>query len=306
MVDVSVIIPAKNEEKNIGVCLESVFSSTFPENRFEVLVVDNGSEDSTVEIAKSKGAEVFQIPGVKISSLRNFGAEKAKGRLLAFIDADCTVSEDWLEKACRYIERDDIACFGSPPSIPENPTWVQSAWFNVRKKPNEIMETPWLESMNMFVKKETFLNSGGFNEELITCEDVDFSYRISNYGKILSDLGIKAVHHGEAKTVREFFRKERWRGKSNYHGLFSHGLRFDELPSLLLPLYFGLMPIILITQAILFSNLLVSLTLIILWQLPVLLVTSLKLRNRFRLRSFLRLFSLYNVYYVARFLAVIY
>jgi hypothetical protein len=54
----------------------------------------------------------------------------------------------------------------------------------------------------------------------------------------VSDSRIKSVHFGEAKTVLEFFRKERWRGQGNLRGLQSHGFYSEEVPSLLLPIYY--------------------------------------------------------------------
>jgi glycosyltransferase involved in cell wall biosynthesis len=301
--DFSVIIPAKNEEDNIGRCLESIFANDYPAEKFEVFVIDNGSNDATEQIARGMGAEVFSFPGGKISSLRNFGAEKSRGKILAFIDADCTVDRKWLQEASRYLDRGDVVCFGSAPVIPTKHTWVQHTWFMVRQKSEVVMEVAWLESMNMFIPQEAFLKVKGFDENLITCEDVDISYRLSKLGQIISDQKIKAIHHGEAKNLREFFRKEKWRGKSNYHGLFRHGLKISELPSLVLPLYFvGVLLASLgtmISGAYLMAGVFFSAA-----QLPIFALTLLKTRHDFGLTGFCRLLILYNIYFLARASAV--
>lgn len=231
----SIIIPAKNEAANIGRCLDSIFNIDWDRNKYEVIVVDNGSTDQTVEIVREKGAQVFVRPELTISGLRNFGAAHAAGKILVFIDADCTVAASWLEKASLYLIRKNVACFGSPPIVPDNATWVPKAWFAVRKKESDLCETDWLESMNMFVRKEVFASVGGFDESLITCEDYDLSMRLKKYGLIISDSSIVAVHHGEAATVGHFFRKELWRGKSNFAGMRQHGLTMSEIPSLFAP-----------------------------------------------------------------------
>ena len=304
MIEFSVIIPAKNEAKNIGPCIESIQRNVQDQNPYEIILVDNGSEDATVSIARSKGATVYIKPDMSISALRNFGAEVAKGNILAFMDADCTVSDDWLCAASRYSGEENIACYGSPPRIPESHTWVQSTWYNVRRKDNEVSRVPWLESMNMFVPKDLFIRVGGFNESLLTCEDVDISYRLSKHGDILSDTNIRAVHHGEAKTISDFFKKERWRGQSNMAGIKEHGVRLDELPSILLPLYFGLMPLLLCVFGSIYGVVAVLL-LTCLWQAPILLVSYLKLRKKFEIKPFFSLAALYNVYYAARFTAML-
>ena len=154
MVEVTVIIPAKNEEACIGNCIESISRNEYPADSYEIIVVDNGSSDSTVSIAKSHGAEVAIKHGVNVSALRNYGASMAKGSILAFVDADCTVASDWLGEAEKYFKRNDVACFGSTPGISDNSTWVQKTWLIVREKKNNETETAWLDSMNMFIRRE--------------------------------------------------------------------------------------------------------------------------------------------------------
>jgi len=306
VLDFSVIIPAKNEEANLPACLRSIFANNYPQGRYEVIVVDNGSDDRTVALAESHGARVARLPHVTISALRNHGAGIARGQVLVFIDADCTVAADWLKQASRYLQRQDVALFGSPPGIPRDSTWVQRTWFLVRgKRGEEVTEVTWLESMNMFVPRRLFLDLGGFNEDLITCEDVDISYRLAEYGKIISDLRIEATHHGEARTVKEFFRKEKWRGKSNYIGLQVHGLRWAEVPSLVLPLYFLLMPVLACVAWFIGDSWHYFLAGCMLWQLPIVLIVLLKLRTLVvSLGKVGRLWLLYNVYYGARAIAV--
>jgi glycosyltransferase involved in cell wall biosynthesis len=237
---VSIIIPAYNEEASLPLCLKSIADLDWPKTHLEVIVIDNGSIDSTCDIARSFGAIVLQDDTKNVSGLRNLGAGHARGDILAFVDADCVVSPDWVACAARYFGDDTVAAWGSAPKIPENATWVQNTWFIVRQKKTHVADVDWLESMNLFVAKKVFMKAGGFDESLETCEDVDFSYRVSAYGKIVSDRSIKVVHLGEAATMAEFFKKELWRGRSSFSGVFAHGISFKELPSLAVPVYFGI------------------------------------------------------------------
>jgi glycosyltransferase involved in cell wall biosynthesis len=238
---VSVVIPAYNEEEMIAQCLASIKRGDYPKERYQIIVVDNGSQDRTREISRSHGAVVWEDREKKVSGLRNLGAFHAIGDLLAFVDADCIVAENWLSEGVRYFSDEEVVAWGAAPLPPDNSTWVQETWYSVRKAKFSIQTVEWLESMNLFVRKKDFEKVGGFSENLVTAEDVDFCYRLSGLGtgKILSDQNIRVVHLGEAVSIKTFFKKELWRGLGNIKSLRHHKAEIDELPSLLLPLYFG-------------------------------------------------------------------
>jgi GT2 family glycosyltransferase len=276
-----------------------VFSTDFPAGDYEVIVVDNGSLDRTREIARARGATVYELQGGNISTLRNFGARKAAGEILVFLDADCTVPHNWFQEAGKYLDRDDIVCFGSQPVIPDNASWVSKTWILVREMSVDVEDVFWLASTNMFIRKKVFLEAGGFNEKLETCEDVDLSYRLSGNGRIVADKHISAIHHREPATVKEFFRKERWRGKSNYSSVKEHGFRFDEMPSLILPLFYLAMLLLAIVFA-LTGHCILSVVTAVIWQVPLLAIVCMKLFRVKRFGSFFQLFALYNIYFCAR------
>jgi hypothetical protein len=87
------------------------------------------------------------------------------------------------------------------------------------------------------VRRADFLAVAGFNERLETVEDVDLCYRLAQRGTILCNPAMEAIHWGEARNIQTFWRKEVWRAKSNFKGVWSHGLGWDEVPSLGYPLY---------------------------------------------------------------------
>ncbi|UFS69123.1 glycosyltransferase [Geomonas sp. RF6] len=303
----SIIIPAKNEEQNIGRCLASIFATECHADDFEVVVVDNGSSDDTARIAREMGAIVYVVPGWTIGALRNLAASRTTGEILAFIDADCTVSPTWLSDAARHLATPEVVCFGSPPQVPPDATWVQRAWYQVRRKKVSLGETEWLESMNMFVRREAFLACGGFDEKLVTCEDYDLSLRLRALGKLVTDSDVVAFHFGEAATVKHFFHKEYWRGIGNLKGAMRHGVTRSEIPSLLIPVLHALVTITVVVTIMLGDSLPLQLTcgillLFLLWQ-SLLLVTSLvKYYQRTPSRA-VQIFLLLNVYYLARGLA---
>jgi glycosyltransferase involved in cell wall biosynthesis len=309
--DFSIIIPAKNEEINISNCLDSIRAINYPTEKYEVIVVDNGSSDQTVEIATSKGAKVFVLPDLTISALRNYGASQAEGQILAFLDADCTVDSDWLKAAATYLDADDVVSFGSPAILPDVTTWVQRAWFPVRGKQVGVFEVDWHESANVFVRKDAFEVVGGFDESLVTCEDYDLSVRLRKYGRLLSDDRIRAIHHREPATISEFYSKELWRATSNRERLLGKKFDFHELPSLLLPLiylFLGVLTVVCFLALNFFdtrSMVWGFLLLLFAWQGPLIFIAIWKNRNKFRFLESFQLYLLVNVYFLARGVATI-
>lgn len=248
---ISVIIPSKNEENRIQICLSCIFSMNFDSDRLEVIVVDNGSTDSTVNIAKEFGCTVYVMPELTIAGLRNFGAKKATANIIGFVDADIEVHDNWAKNGVALFNlKSDVACVTGKIKISSNPTWVEKTWGLNRDIKRGQFKVNWISSMNMIIRKDSFLEVGGFNENLITCEDVDLSYRLKEKGfSLLYDDSIEVTHHGEAKSIKELFKKEKWRGTSMIDVILSHGLTKSELPSLLqlfffliclsVPLYFA-------------------------------------------------------------------
>lgn len=308
MLSFSIIIPARNEERYIGRCLQSIRAVKWPSDDYEVLLIDNGSSDRTAQIATDHGARVYIRPGDSVAGLRNFGASQSVGKILVFIDADCTVSPEWLSKASQYLDQAEVVSFGSPPVVPDDCTWVQHAWFHIRRKAG-VAETEWLESMNMFVRKEAFEQVGGFNPELVTCEDYDLSVRLRSLGRLISDDRILAVHHGEASSLGHFFRKEHWRALGNIRGMGSHSFDWRELPSVLLPLiycFFVLAMVVCLFTALFFQRdfFMYGLgVLLLVWQIPIWLLAFWKVRRNGGIIEASQLYMLLNIYFFARGLA---
>ena len=237
---VSFVIPVLNGERDIARCLCAIQSLHCPPKTYEVIVLDNGSTDRTTHVVQELGFNCVIIPKVHVSSLRNQGVAMARGDFVAFVDADVEITPDWLRNSLVVFNDRQVVASGCFPLVPKEATWVQKAW-DVHQRGRQPIHTPrpvsWLPSMNLMVRREDFLAVSGFNEQLETVEDVDLCYRIGQRGTILWNPAMEAIHWGEARDLRTFWRKERWRSTSNLSGVLSHGLRWDELPSLGYPLY---------------------------------------------------------------------
>jgi glycosyltransferase involved in cell wall biosynthesis len=213
---VSIIIPALNEEKMIGRCLESLAQLEFPRDRFEVILVDNGSSDRTVAIAGSfedrLHLTILSKTGVRISALRNLGAQEARGSILAFLDADCLAPEDWLDRILELTPTQAAGIVGAHYLLPENSSWVGRTWHRYQEagKAGEVSHVP---AGDLIMRREDFLRLGGFDETIQTNEDYELCERVRAAGmnvRAFPEIGV--VHLGTAHSLRVFFRKQAWHG----------------------------------------------------------------------------------------------
>ena len=296
---ISFIVPAKNEEHNIERCLCSILSVDYPKDKFEIILLDNGSTDRTVEIAKGRGVNVHILPELNISGLRNFGAQSAKGDYLAFIDADVTIFENWIQVCLATLDKFKCLAVGASPMIPEKSTWIERLWHKQIEVRDHIGPRPWIASMNFFVEKNTFLSVGGFDEKLKTCEDVDLGYRLSKITKIFYNKDIKAVHYGEAKTVKGFLKKEYWRGISGFESFLRNKRNIREIFSLVSFLFFICFGLALITSLFTLSLGCFFLSLLIFIVFPLIRAVRIQYKSN-QIKGFWGQFFIWSLYFLAR------
>jgi len=215
-VSISIIIPALNEEKMIGRCLESLTKLAFGHDRFEVLVVDNGSRDRTLAIAESfkdrLNLKVLQQAGVRISALRNLGARAAAGDIVVFLDADCLAPSDWLDRIFTLAHANGAGVLGAHYLLPEDSSWVGRTWHRYQEAPKsgEVSHVP---AGDLIMRREDFLKLGGFEESIQTNEDYELCERARKAGmhvRAFPQIGV--IHLGTAQSLRVFFRKQAWHG----------------------------------------------------------------------------------------------
>lgn len=213
---ISIIIPALNEERMIGRCLESLTKLAFARDRFEVLVVDNGSRDKTLAIAESfkdrLNLRVLQQTGVRISALRNLGARAAAGDILAFLDADCLAPAEWLGRIFILASADGAGVLGAHYLLPEDSSWVGRTWHRYQEAPKsgEVSHVP---AGDLIMRREDFLKLGGFDETIQTNEDYELCERARKAGmNVQAFPQIGVIHLGTAQSLRVFFRKQAWHG----------------------------------------------------------------------------------------------
>lgn len=220
IMDIAFILPTLNEEEHIGGVLDAVREHAGGALNYELIVVDNGSSDRTVEIAERKGALCVHKPGYTISVLRNLGVSSSSADVLVFLDADVYLGEGWGERIGAIIarlHREPDIITGSIYGISKENNWIERIWFAPRTTSKQI---GYINGGHLIIHRSLFLKVGGFAPELETGEDCEFCFRAKRAGaRIENDPDLKVIHAGYPKSIRRFFARERWHGKGDYLSL---------------------------------------------------------------------------------------
>jgi GT2 family glycosyltransferase len=193
-VQVSVVIPVRNGGSDLEACLQALMASSYQD--FEVIVVDDGSTDNSMECARRFGARVLRNPSrVGPGASRNAGALVARGSILFFLDADVVPHSDALAKAVARFEANPQLCalFGSYDDRPWAPNFVsvfrnllhhyvhQQGCFVDEARP---AHTFWTGCGA--IRRQAFLSLGGFDPKRYrrpAIEDIELGYRITRAGQ---------------------------------------------------------------------------------------------------------------------------
>lgn len=178
--EATVVIPALNEERFIGDCLRSLRAQTVPPA--EIIVVDNGSTDKTVEIAKKYADKVLILPGLSLRDMKQVGVEAAKTPIIVTTDADTVVPPEWLEKLLRHFSDPNVVAVGGPVR-PLEPDTVPDLY---AKGLSAIAQAGLLYDANMAFRRDVMLSSGGY-ARLKEGWDWELSSRLSRYGRVVYD-----------------------------------------------------------------------------------------------------------------------
>jgi len=195
--EATAIIPVFNNEDTIGECISSLKKQSVPFK--EILVVDDGSRDMTVEIAKKAGVRVIQIPRAGRSGARNHGAKKAGAEIIMFIESDSVYSRNWLKEVlARFEEGADAVIDRRAVLRPKSfVARMNDAIFTARYQTYEPFSA-WA------FKRSIFLKLSGFDKKLEYGEDVDLGDRLLAAGYSIA-CAQKAFqwHAGEPRSLRE-------------------------------------------------------------------------------------------------------
>ena len=211
---ISVVVPAKNEERRIANAIRAVQAQTFPPH--EILVVDGRSSDGTSEIARSLGARVVSEEYGTRAGACQVGVEAAHGEYVAFTDADCVPDPRWLESLfSRFTEKcvgvggrvlNEGGSFWQQAIDAALDTVVGSANSIQGRKFTETRTVYSISGCNSLYRRQDLLAVGGFRTEFLTAEDTELNRRLRRRGTLLY-VPDAIVHHRHERGLRAFAKR---------------------------------------------------------------------------------------------------
>ncbi len=204
---VSVIIPTYNSENTLGKCLESIRNQTY--KNIEIIVVDNFSQDKTVEICKKYNAKVIQIKSERAKA-KNIGLRDANGKYVLFIDSDMELTPKVIGECVALIESDPKI---GGIIIPERSVGG-SYWVKVRDFERSFYAGTEIESARFF-RKDLALQVGGFDEDIVFFEESTLPQKIEKLGyNVKARISSYILHHEENFSLLKWLKKKYYYGKT--------------------------------------------------------------------------------------------
>lgn len=209
----SIIIPTFNGALRIGKCLDAL-SQQAPARPVEVLVIDDGSTDNTVDVVRRHGGvRVISQRNAGPAAARNRGAFEARGQVLLFTDDDCVPAPDWLEAM--------LAPFADPETVGAKGTFrtkqaslvarfVQLEYEDKYRLMSDAATIDFIDTYSAAFRRERFLEMRGFDTSFPTAcaEDIELSYRMSARGWRMRFAPSATVWHTHPDTLGKYLRKK--------------------------------------------------------------------------------------------------
>jgi glycosyltransferase involved in cell wall biosynthesis len=219
--DISVIVPFHNEEKHIERCIGALRSQNYPRNRYEIVMIDNGSTDGSAGIVRRySDVRLLSESTPGSYAARNRGVAETTGKILAFTDSDCSPNPDWLSTICRELSAPGVRLvLGRQRFGVESPSLALLEDYDAAKAAfvfsSGRSQIYYGYTNNLAVHRSTFLTAGPF-QKWMRGADVIFVHRIVDE---YSPAAIKyspdmCIVHWEIDTVGTWLRKMRIYGRS--------------------------------------------------------------------------------------------
>ncbi len=229
---VSIIVATLNSESTIDECLRSILELDYPKQLLEVIVVDGGSKDSTVERVKAHSVKVINTQ-LNTPAGYNSALKTVKNEIVGFIDSDAKVERQWLKKLVTHLNSPKvagasgtIATWNIDKLIPRCIGYELS--YRYSRLPKEIRR---VATMNLILKKRLIEEVVGYDEALSTQYDTDLGIRIASAGyKIVFEPGA-ICYHFHRPTLRGYFKQQYKYGENTWRLYSKHPqlIKGDEI-----------------------------------------------------------------------------
>ncbi len=231
---ISVVVAAYNAARTLRPCLESLSRLRYPD--YEVILVDDGSTDTTGEIALSfpEVRYVKHEQNLGLSTARNAGILAAQGEIIAFTDADCRADEDWLYYLASGMVGGPFVGLGGPNLLPPEDSALSAAVMVSPGGPAHVMltdrEAEHIPGCNMAFWKWALLDIGGFDPVFHAAgDDVDVCWRLLQAGHKIGFSPAAVVWHYRRASVGAYLRQQHGYGEAEAMLIRKHPDYFNAL-----------------------------------------------------------------------------
>ncbi|MFC1845277.1 glycosyltransferase [Thermodesulfobacteriota bacterium] len=214
---VSVIIPVYNDAEYLRKCLNSLQRQTYPADRVEIIVVDNGSDEKLSQdlIDEFERTIFLEEPTPGSYAARNKAISQARGEVFAFIDSDIVAAPDWLISGIHVLNsHPDIGAVGGRVDFSfrdgQNPSAVELYDSLTSFKQKDYVEKDHFSGAgNLFTTPDVFEKVGLFNKNLKSGGDREWGNRVYNAGYLIAYAEDAVVYHPARNSMEEMLRKHR-------------------------------------------------------------------------------------------------
>lgn len=230
---VSVVVCAYNAESTMDSCLASLKKLKYP--NYEVIVVNDGSSDRTLEISERYDyVRLISQENKGLSVARNVGLAAATGEIIAYTDSDCVVDPDWLTYLVKKFLFSDFSAVGGPNLPPPEESLVPSCVAVSPGGPTHVLLSDevaeHIAGCNMAFRREVLQDLGGFDPLFRAAgDDVDLCWRLQDKGYTIGFSPAAVVWHFRRNTVAAYLKQQRGYGKAEALVYFKHPYRFNLL-----------------------------------------------------------------------------
>ena len=236
---VSIIVVVLNMADMIGACLSSLRSLDYPKDKYEVIVVDGGSTDKTVQICQEFDVKLIKETRKGRGTARNVGVANSRGDIIAFIDADCVASIDWLRVHVQNHQEISVGAVGGSVINPyiDRSTLpaILSHFDNFAEFDQKLPKRAFyhIPTCNASYKRKVLFAVKCFDDKLDQYEDFLLSRKITDSGyRVLFEPKAKVTHFGisPTMTLNDYLTRERKLGAAHFRVQVSNKFIFGRLP----------------------------------------------------------------------------